>query len=74
MKPINNRIPSIKLERILWAQFFAILTFGGLSLRLWFLQTKQGHIYQKISENNLIRKIDIPAARGIFDQWKNYFR
>ena len=66
MKASRQRTPSLALERILWAQFIVLFFFGILTTRLWFLQINKGHYYRKISENNLIRKIDIPAPRGLF--------
>ncbi|MCX6116308.1 MAG: penicillin-binding protein 2, partial [Proteobacteria bacterium] len=41
-----------------------------LWLRMWHLQIYRGEHYRRISENNRIRKIDIPAPRGvIYDAW-----
>jgi len=36
-----------------------------LWLRVWHLQVYRGDYYRRVSENNRIRKIDIPAPRGI---------
>jgi penicillin-binding protein 2 len=41
-----------------------------LWLRVWHLQVYRGEYYRKVSENNRIRKIDIPAPRGVlFDAY-----
>lgn len=41
-----------------------------LWLRVWHLQIYRGDYYRRVSENNRIRKIDIPAPRGIlYDAW-----
>ena len=41
-----------------------------LWLRVWHLQVYRGEYYRKVSENNRIRRIDIPAPRGIlFDAY-----
>jgi penicillin-binding protein 2 len=41
-----------------------------LWLRVWHLQIYRGDYYRRVSENNRIRKIEIPAPRGIlFDAW-----
>ena len=43
-----------------------------LTTRLWYLQVYRGERYVKISKNNRIRKIEIPAPRGlIFDKHHN---
>lgn len=54
---------------ILKASFALILAISLLALRVWFLQIYRGEHYAKLSENNRIRKIDVPAPRGlIFDR------
>ena len=41
-----------------------------LLIRLWYLQVYRGSYYVKISENNRIRRIEVPAPRGmIFDRY-----
>ena len=36
-----------------------------LWLRVWHLQIYRGDYYRRVSENNRIRKIEIPAPRGV---------
>lgn len=36
-----------------------------LTVRLWHLQIYNGDYYRRVSENNRIRKIEIPAERGV---------
>ncbi len=47
------------------ASFILMLFIALLALRAWFLQIYRGDYYTKLSENNRIRKIDIPAPRGL---------
>lgn len=52
------------------SRFFAasIIVVGAiliLWLRVWHLQIYRGDYYRRVSENNRIRKIEIPAPRGI---------
>ena len=55
-------------------QFFIALcliiaVFFGLAGRLWYLQIAKGSYFKKLSENNRIRILSIPPARGvIFDR------
>lgn len=60
------RSPHMMLE----SRFFiaSVLVVGAvlvLWLRVWHLQIYRGEYYRRVSENNRIRKIDIPAPRGI---------
>lgn len=55
---------------MLESRFFiaSVLVVGAvlvLWLRVWHLQIYRGEYYRRVSENNRIRKIDIPAPRGI---------
>ncbi len=55
--------------RYLWASALIIAVVVILIIRLWYLQIYRGDYYRGISENNRIRKIEIPAPRGmIFDR------
>jgi penicillin-binding protein 2 len=65
------RSPHLLIE----SRFFAgsLIIVGAalmLWLRVWHLQIYRGDYYRRVSENNRIRKIEIPAPRGIlFDAW-----
>ena len=40
-----------------------------LTLRLWYLQVLQGHQFKRISEENRLKKVNVPATRGmVFDR------
>lgn len=55
--------------RFFWASIFILATMFILLVRLWFLQVYRGEHYRVISENNRMRKIEVPAPRGlIFDR------
>ncbi len=57
---------SPKLEgRFFFSSIVIVLIFGILTVRLWHLQIYKGDFYRKISENNRIRRIEIPAQRGL---------
>lgn len=57
-------------ERRFVAGSIAILVIlAVLLIRIWYLQIYMGEYYLQISENNRIRRIEIPAPRGmIFDK------
>lgn len=41
-----------------------------LALRLWYIQIYRGDYYRRVSENNRMRRIEIPAPRGlIYDRY-----
>ena len=55
-------------NRFFWASAVVLGAVVLLWLRLWHLQIYRGDYYRRVSENNRIRKIEIPAQRGlIFD-------
>lgn len=57
---------SILLEsRFIWASLVMLCIAGALIFRLWYLQIYKGDYYQKVSERNRVRRIEIPAPRGI---------
>lgn len=57
------------VSRFLTASVVVMLTCMILIVRLWYVQVFKGDYYVKISENNRIRRIEIPAPRGmIFDR------
>lgn len=51
--------------RFLWANLCLLGITGVLLFRLWYVQIYKGDYYQRISENNRIQYIEIPAPRGI---------
>lgn len=53
------------LERIPLISYIIIALFSLLILRLWQLQILQGKEYRKLSEENMLRIVRIPAPRGI---------
>jgi penicillin-binding protein 2 len=65
------RSPHLLIE----GRFFAasVIIVGAalvLWLRVWHLQVYRGDYYRRVSENNRIRKIEIPAPRGmLYDSW-----
>ncbi|MFK7825368.1 MAG: penicillin-binding protein 2 [Oligoflexales bacterium] len=57
-------------SRFLWSNIFLIGIFALLTVRLWYIQIYKGETYRRISENNRIRRIEVPAPRGmIFDRY-----
>lgn len=52
-------------NRILLASYVIVGLFALFAIRLWQLQVLQGKEYRKISMENMLRIIKIPAPRGI---------
>jgi penicillin-binding protein 2 len=65
MKRIFKQDSLLVESRFLWAGLFILVISGGLLFRLWYLQIYKGEYYRKISERNRVRRIEIPARRGI---------
>ena len=57
---INNNRDSIRIASLVIIGLFILFT-----VRLWQLQVLQGKEYRKISTENMLRIIKIPAPRGI---------
>ncbi|MDE3269336.1 MAG: penicillin-binding protein 2 [Pseudomonadota bacterium] len=56
-------------QRYAIALVILALVVVGLVIRLWYLQIQHGDHYRRVAENNRMRKIEIPAPRGlIFDR------
>ncbi len=56
-------------SRFFFSSVVIVFVFCILCVRLWHLQIYRGDFYRNISENNRIRRIEIPAQRGlIFDR------
>ncbi len=70
MKPIFRQESLLVPTRFLGAHVIVALMVGFLAARMWYVQIFQGDQYKKISENNRIRKIELPAPRGkIYDRF-----
>ncbi len=70
MKRIFRQENLIADGRFFWASVVIIAIASGLVLRLWFIQIYRGDHYRTIAEKNRIRKIEIPAPRGmIYDRY-----
>ena len=55
--------------RFMWASIVLLGVISCLLLRLWYVQIYRGDYYREVSERNRVRKIEIPAPRGIiFDR------
>lgn len=52
-------------SRYLWGSLAVVFVIAALSIRLWYVQIYKGDHYHKLSINNRIRRIEIPAPRGI---------
>lgn len=65
MKRMFNQDSLLVESRFLWAGLFVLVVTSGLILRLWYVQIYKGEYYQQISERNRVRRIEIPAPRGI---------
>lgn len=51
-------------RRIAWLSLWVFVGFCILSARLWILQVVQGQRWQRLAENNRLRKIPLEAPRG----------
>ena len=52
-------------KKFLWANLVVFCITGLLLFRVWFLQIYKGDYYQRLSENNRIRYVEVPAPRGV---------
>jgi penicillin-binding protein 2 len=62
---LRQSLPLSPVKRIQLVKIGILLLFGGLLLRLWFLQCLYGDYYRDKSENNRIRTIRTSAPRGV---------
>jgi penicillin-binding protein 2 len=61
--------PADLVKQFLLATIIILAIFSGLVARFWYLQIAKGNYFKELSENNRIRVLDIPPARGIlFDR------
>ncbi len=52
-------------SRFMWASILVLAVISGLLFRLWYVQIYKGDYYKDVSERNRVRRIEIPAPRGI---------
>lgn len=70
MLTTGNHINKAREQRYAIALILLLLVVAGLVVRLWYLQIQRGNYYRKLAENNRMRKVEIPAPRGlIFDRY-----
>lgn len=55
----------VEESRFMWASIAVLITTLVLLFRLWHVQVYRGEYYAQIAERNRIRRIEIPAPRGI---------
>jgi len=61
--------PTDLIKQFLIATFVILAIFFGLVARFWYLQIARASHFKELSENNRIRVLDMPPARGIiFDR------
>jgi penicillin-binding protein 2 len=65
MKKMFKQDSIVVESRFLWAGLGVLAITSGLLFRLWFIQIYKGEYYKQISERNRVRRIEIPAPRGI---------
>lgn len=69
MTRIHKQESLLVESRFMWASITLLITISGLLFRLWYIQIYRGDYYREVSERNRVRKIEIPAPRGIiFDR------
>lgn len=61
---LRQSMPLSPVKRVQLLKLIILCVFGGLILRLWFLQCLYGSYYRDKSENNRIRTIRTIAPRG----------
>ena len=66
----KKRDTPVDVSRYAWAIAVVGCVFFVLTMRLWYLQIYKGETFRQISSNNRLRKIEIPASRGLlFDRY-----
>lgn len=69
MTRIHKQESLLVESRFMWASIVLLVVISGLFFRLWYIQIYRGDYYREVSERNRVRKIEIPAPRGIiFDR------
>src|SRR5438093_9561075 len=62
---VPREVPPELQRRMVVAAGFVVLAFGLVAARLWYLQLDRGAEMRSLSENNRIRLVRVPAARGV---------
>jgi penicillin-binding protein 2 len=62
---VSREIPSELIVRVATAAVVVALALGALTARLWYLQIVRGPEMRLMSENNRVRLMRVPAARGL---------
>ena len=62
---MSREIPPELAMRIVAAVAVVFVAFALIAVRLWFLQVVHGSDMRSMSENNRIRLVHVPAARGV---------
>lgn len=65
MKRIFRQETLIAEGRFFWASVLVVGVTAMLLLRVWFVQIYRGEHYRQIAEKNRVRRIEIPAPRGM---------
>jgi len=65
MTRIHKQESSLIESRFMWASILVLAVISGLLFRLWYVQIYRGDYYKDVSERNRVRRIEIPAPRGI---------
>ncbi len=66
MMPDDRRSLTVRLTVL---QYLVALAFGGLAIGFWIFQIAQHERFAEMAENNHIRKLPLPAPRGVlFDR------
>src|SRR5215510_2606155 len=62
---VPREVPAELQTRMAVAAVVIVIAFGLVAARLWFLQVLRGPDMRSLSENNRIRLVRVPAARGV---------
>src|SRR5438105_1151727 len=62
---VHREVPPELQTRIAVATVVAVLAFALVGTRLWYLQLDKGAEMRSLSENNRIRLVRVPGARGV---------
>ena len=69
MLTTGSNVNKAREQRYAIALILLLLVVAVLVVRFWYLQIQRGDYYRKLAENNRMRKIEIPAPRGlVFDR------
>jgi len=62
---VPREVPAELQTRMAVAAVVIVIAFGLVAARLWYLQVDRGSDMRSLSENNRIRLVRVPAARGV---------